>query len=181
MSQELTLDNNAKSPAHLLKRVNGVQRVVLFYDPDLFTENLTVSVSLLTGEDVPFQTHYNTLHEPDKPYGAGIHIHAVPPKTKIIGLRRVLPGTTGTYFLADTYDADNQYTYSWTVTEGTATLTSSLTRRVGVRFGAEPHNLTLECTVTNADGGTRTLHTLIHVGAQPKKLLVVRGTKFTDK
>ena len=169
-----------KNPSYLLKRVNGVQRVVLFYDPDVFEDDVLLSASLLTGEDVPFKSHYNTLHFPAAQYGNGIVIYGIPSATRIIGLRRVLPASTHKYSISDRYDPSHLYTYAWEITEGAGTITPVDARHITVEFADDTYVCNLQCTITNGGGAQRRVHALINVGIIPQKLMVLRGTKINE-
>ena len=162
------------SPSHVLHTRKGVRRTTLYYDPNVFTEDMTLSVSLLVGEDVPGETHFNTL-QTEGEYKDGILVHAVPLETRVLGMKNVVAPLITSYFISSEYDPDNAYTYTWRVSEGTARLTGEATgKEVSVAF-SEDGVSRLECTITNEFGGHRTVAMSIVAGLTPQTILVVRN------
>ena len=162
------------SSSHVLQTRKGVRRTTLHYDPNVFTEDMTLSVSLLVGEDVPGETHFNTL-QTEGEYKDGILLHAVPMETSVLGMKNVVAPLTTSYFINSEYDPTNAYTYAWSVSEGTARLTEQATgKEVRVAF-SEDGVSRLECTITNEFGGNRTVAMSIFAGLTPKTMLIVRN------
>lgn len=163
-------------PIHIMRTITGVRNPTLQYDTDLFQEDMVLSVSLLFGPDEPGVTHYNTIHtelETDL-YAHGVLLHGTPKPTPILGMKFPPVPTITRYFISIDYDHLNEYTYTWYIISGNATLVNSNAKEAFLSFAAEG-NTVLGCTITNAFGGTRNLQLLINAGQQPKKIMVVRN------
>lgn len=142
-------------PTPLVKTINGVRRVILYYDGDIFDEKITLSASLIIGEapvgllpDIPYNatpkeilafegfSHYNTIHDEDAGTSGtdwktleeiGITIYPKPFSTRILGPKRVEFDSTYDFFIDPGYDIANNFTYEWEIINesGTATINGS--------------------------------------------------------
>jgi hypothetical protein len=138
-------------PTPLVKTINGVRRVILYYDGDIFDEKITLSASLVIGEapeglfpDIPYNatpkeilafegfSHYNTIHDEDAGTSGtdwktleeiGITIYPRPFSTKILGPKRVEFDTTHDYTIDPEYDVLNYFSYEWEIINESATAT----------------------------------------------------------
>lgn len=136
-------------PTPLTKTINGVQRVILYYDADIFDEKITLSASLIIGEappglfpDIPSTatpmeiaafggfSHYNTIFNENAGTSGtnwqpleliGITIYPKPGNTKIIGAKRVEPSTINQDYTIDpNFDLNNNFTYFWDIINETS-------------------------------------------------------------
>lgn len=142
-------------PTPLVKTINGVQRVILYYDGNTFDEKIILSASLIVGEapmglfpDIPDTatpveltafngfSHYNTIHDEDTGTSGtawktleeiGIVIYPRPFSTKIFGPKRVELDSTNVFHIDPQYDMSNNFTYNWDVINdsGVATINGS--------------------------------------------------------
>lgn len=136
-------------PTATVKTINGVRKVILYYDENLFDEMIIISASLIIGEapvglfpDIPHDateqellafngfSHYNTLHDEDTGTSGtawktleeiGIAIYPKPQSTRIIGYNRVEFNSEHDFYIDPQYDLSNNYTYTWQIINETGT------------------------------------------------------------
>lgn len=169
------------NPLQLIRVITNERNPILLYDADLFQSDMTVSISMLFGDDVPGVTHYNTIHNPLDVYAQGAVVHSAPKATPILGMKFPSTPLTTRYFISADYDSANEYLYTWSIVGDSGSLLSSADKQAMVHFQIEGNSL-LQCVITNNFGGTRTIQLLINAGQQPKKIMVVRNAavKATD-
>jgi hypothetical protein len=180
----MTQNLNPSPTTYLVKTVNGVRRTYIYYDPDIFTEQIIISASLLIGDDdSPWDLHYNTVHDEDTGVSGtewktldeiAIPICPLPEKTEIIGNSRVNTNTSITYKVSDKYDLENNYTYNWEV-DGNVSVSGTSGKTIDITFLAiETVHITLE--ITNPCGCKRIIKKDIYPGTFKKNLLVLRNS-----
>lgn len=177
---------------YFVRTVSGVNRVGLFFDSDIFNEQILISASLLIGTDeVPFRTHYNTTHDEitdgtnwqplDK---ITIAINPKPKKTQIIGLRRMDINSIHEYKIDDNYDPNNLFTYDWFLTgsanfpdNGNSQTFLNAGKNIRILF-TDADTVSLRVRVGNSSGCFLDIMTRFFPGTLTKKLLVVRNPYF---
>lgn len=172
--------------SHIVRTITGRgrKRHKLFYDPDIFVDDMKISVSLLSGDvgtnvsdlDAPGMTHYNTIQQDDTLlYGdsSGIKLYAIPKVTSILGMKFPVNGTTAMYFISTEYDRVVMDTYAWAVLSGDAVIVGGSSKETFLHFNNDGE-VVLSCLITNSFGGSRRITTSLQVGSQPKKIMVVR-------
>jgi hypothetical protein len=194
----IDVNSNFNSPiltpsSYFVRTINGVRRTVIYYDPDIFTDTIIISASLLIGSDIkPWKYHYNTIHDENlgtsgtawKPLeDIAIAIYPKPLSTNILGVQRMDVNTTQVYNIIDTYDPNNLFTYDWYIV-GSAYFTTNSTetllnggKSVSVFFVAVD-TVTLKLKITNPSGCFRWIIRNLYPGTLTKKLLVVRYPYF---
>lgn len=171
---------------YFIKTIRGVKRVGIYYEPDIFNENIVLSASLLIGADeTPFRTHYNTIHDEvlvEPIEDIAIPIYKKPESVMINGLKNVDIGKSYHYEILD-YDLSNSYTYDWYV-EGLAYFVSnntqsSLNAGKGVDiFFQDIDTITIKLKITNMAGCYRWIIKNVYPGTLNKKIMVVRYPYF---
>lgn len=175
-----------------IKTVNNVRRTIVYYDPEVFEDTILLSASMLIGSDtIPFQYHYNTVHDEDtglsgtdwKPLEAiAIAIYPVPKRTKIEGLKKMDIGSTLNYKIENGYDPTNIYTYDWYLL-GNANFSNNSTeylnagKNVDITFPSVD-NIIIKCKITNPAGCFRWITKQVFAGQLTKSMLVVRYPYF---
>lgn len=172
--------------SHIVRTITGRgrKRHKLFYDPDIFVDNMKISVSLLSGDvdtnaselDFPGMTHYNTIQQDDTAiYGdsSGIRLYAIPKVTSILGMKFPATGATAMYFISTDYDRAAIDTYVWAVLSGDAAIVGGSNKETFLHFNNDGE-VVLSCLISNSFGGSRRITTSLQVGSQPKKIMVVR-------
>lgn len=172
---------NPSPSTYLVKSINGSRRVMIYYDPDIFTEQILLSASYLIGEDnPPWNMHYNTVHD-EVTDGTNfqdleditIAICPLPLATEIIGKSNVALNSTETYSVPTTYDVYNNYLYSWTVVNATI-VGDSDTREVEILFdNSETVKLTLE--ISNTCGCKRVYTRNLYPASYTRSILILQN------
>jgi len=175
---------NPSPTTYLIKTIRGSDRVFIYYDPDIFTEKILISASLLIGEDqIPFDYHYNTIHD-EISDGTNfeildditIKICPLPIRTEIIGESRIDINSEELYNITPLYDTENLYTYKWETTNGTI-IGNDNEKELRIIF--DNNNITtLSLTITNPCGCQRVIYKILYPGTKSKKILVLRNTYF---
>lgn len=195
---DISFNKNYNSPiltpkSKFIRTINGFRRNIIYYDPDIFDETVLLSASLLIGQDeIPWKEHYNTTHDEDtgisgtdwKPLeDITIAIYPRPKRTQIKGLKRMDVGSTQNYFVPNTYDISNNFTYDWYI-EGSALFTNNNSttylnagKNVNIIFN-DIDTITLKLKITNQAGCFRWIIRNLYSGTATKQLLVVRYPYF---
>lgn len=173
----------------LIKTVKGERRNFIYYDPDVFNDKILLSASLLIGDDeVPFNTHYNTVHDEDLGTSGTnfedlenitIAIYPKPPSVMLEGVRRMEVNSSREYKLPDDYDTANNFSYDWHL-EGPATFDTIPTtgdKKVSITFN-DMGTVTLKVKITNPGGCYRWVIRNLYPGTLQRRMLVVRNPYF---
>jgi hypothetical protein len=148
---------------------------------------------LLIGEDVPNETHYNTIFDEDLGVTGeewediediAITLFPKPQSTNVLGPRRVQLNSEQEYIIDPSYDIDDLFTYTWGLEGGLAEFVAnpgSTTlvggKNINIRF-LDNGQTTLKCKITNQSGCFRYIVVNIYSGAVSKKMMVVRYPYF---
>lgn len=177
-----------------IKTINNVRRTTVYYDPEVFEDTILLSASMLIGSDtIPFQYHYNTVHDEDtgvsgtewKPLeDITIAIYPTPKRTKIEGLKKMDIGSTLNYTIETGYDPTNIYTYDWYLL-GSATFPDNLNSTEYLNAGKNVNiffpvvdNIVIKCKISNPAGCFRWVTKQVFSGQLIKSMLVVRYPYF---
>ncbi len=182
------INTNLLTPTTVFtKTINNVDRVIIYYDPDLFDNRVLLSASLLIGKDDPnWDFHYNTIHDEDLGVSGNdwkdleditIPIYPVPRSTSIIGEKNTYPSEKYTYHIDNNYDIGNQYTYTWSITGDASFVGSNTGRKVDILMG-DIDTVTIKCLISNNAGCSRYIIKNVYTGTATKKLLIVRYPYF---
>jgi hypothetical protein len=182
------INNNLLTPTTVFtKSLNNVNRVVIYYDPDLFHDTVLLSASLLIGKDDPnWEFHYNTIQDEDlgisgtdwKPLeDITIPIYPVPSSTYIIGEKNTYPNEKYIYNIDPKYDSLNQYNYEWSIIGDASFDGVDIGKTVSIMMG-DVDTVTIKCKISNNAGCFRYIIKNVYTGTATKKLLIVRYPYF---
>lgn len=192
----LGVGNPVSTPSStFIRKVNGVNRTFIYYDPDIFNDTIILSCSLLIGEDqTPWYFHYNTTHDEDLGTSGTswktleeicIPIYPKPKSTKIIGQKRMNVGDTLNYHISSPYDSNNIFTYDWFIDGNADFINAGTNSHIKLNAGKSVDinfpvidTITLKCKISNPSGCFRWIIYNLYPGTLTKKLLVVRYPYF---
>lgn len=182
------INTNLLTPTTVFtKTINNTDRVVIYYDPDLFDDRVLLSASLLIGKDDPnWDLHYNTVHDEDLGVSGNdwkdleditIPIYPVPRSTSIRGEKNTYPEQSYIYNIDETYDINNNYTYEWFITGDASFVGPNTGKSVEIMMNSID-TITIKCKISNDADCFRYIIKNVYPGTATKKILIVRYPYF---
>jgi len=195
----IDVNNTFNSPVltpttYFVRTINGVRRISIYYDADVFDNTILLSASLLIGGDeIPWNEHYNTVHDEDTGTSGTdwkaieditISVYPKPKRTNVEGVRRMDMNTTHNYTIPLDYDTNNLYQYDWYLI-GSANFPDNGSSHTVINGGKtlniffyDADTVTLKVKITNASGCFKWVIRNLYPNTLTKKLLVVRYPYF---